>query len=232
MSEESRLTSDEVYLELRKRILEHTMPPASKVNIRALSRELGVSSTPVREALRQLQGDNLLVGTSNKGYTTTDVLDARGVRELFEFRLLVEPWAAAAAAVNRLSNPGHTLSAEVDSFDPSAGPINLVMIRHDSAFHRTILQATDNQVMIDAYQRSHCHLHLFRAFRTDWDWKSSLDQHREIARAIAGADPDAAQKAMQHHLQQAYIGFIRGLTNAEAEFLAIPKEPLIPVAVR
>lgn len=215
-SKESLLTSEEVYWELRRRILEHTLPPATRINIRAISAELGVSSTPVREALRQLQGDNLLVGTSNKGYATTDVLDAQGVRALFEFRLLVEPWAAAAAAHNRLGNPSHELNREIAQFDPSQGPVNLMMIRHDSAFHQAIVKATDNPVLIDSYARSHCHLHLFRAFRTEWDWKRSVDQHRLIAQAIEEADPEKAEKAMRHHLQDAYLGFISGLTSDTA----------------
>lgn len=213
MPDDSRLTSEEVYLELRRRILEHSLAPATKVNIRAIAHELGVSSTPVREALRQLQGDNLLVGTSNKGYATTDVLDVDGVTALFEFRLLVEPWAAASAATNRLRNPAHELLEEIEKFDPASGPVNLVMIRHDSAFHRAILGATGNDVVVDAYARSHCHLHLFRAFRTEWNWQASLDQHRQIALAIKQADPHAAEKAMRRHLHDAYRGFIDGLTG-------------------
>jgi DNA-binding GntR family transcriptional regulator len=211
MSVESRLTSEEVYLELRRRILEHSLPPATRINIRALSVELGVSSTPVREALRQLQGDNLLVGTSNKGYATTDVLDVKGVRALFEFRLLVEPWAAATAAANRLANPAHLLKTEIASFDHQSGPINLVMIRHDNAFHHEILRASENEVLVDAYTRSHCHLHLFRAFRTDWNWERSLQQHAAIASAIEARNPEAAEAAMRDHLQDAYLGFIKGL---------------------
>ncbi len=225
MPDDSRLTSEEVYLELRRRILEHSLAPATKVNIRAIAQELGVSSTPVREALRQLQGDNLLVGTSNKGYATTDVLDVDGVTALFEFRLLVEPWAAASAASNRLRNPAHQLLEEIQGFDPASGPVNLVMIRHDSAFHRAILDATGNDVVVDAYARSHCHLHLFRAFRTDWNWQASLDQHREIATAIHHADPEAAEKAMRNHLHDAYQGFIEGLTGHRHSRLDDPPTP-------
>jgi len=219
---DNTLTSSEVYDELRRRILEHTLPPATKVNIRRVAGELGVSTTPVREALRQLQGDNLLVGTSHKGYATTDVLDVKGVKALFEFRLLVEPWAAASAAVNTLNNPAHQLREELSRFDAQAGPVNLMMIRHDSAFHQTILAATDNDVVIDSYARSHCHLHLFRAFRGDWAWQRSLAQHEMITQAIEQADPEAAEKAMRDHLQQAYLGFIKGLSGAEPRHLAIP----------
>lgn len=213
---ESKLSSAEVYDVLRRRILEHSLPPATKVNIAQISQELGVSATPVREALRQLQGDNLLVGTSNKGYATTDVLDEHGVRALFEFRLLVEPWAARVAATDTLGNPTRDLRREIDAFDPNFDSVRHAMISHDSAFHLTILRATENVIVIDAYRRSHCHLHLFRMFGDDWDWRSSLAQHREIADAIFRVDPLGAEEAMRDHLHQAYQGFVESMPAARS----------------
>lgn len=208
-----KLSSADVYDVLRRRILEHTLAPATKVNIQQISKELGVSATPVREALRQLQGDNLLVGTSNKGYATTDVLDEQGVRALFEFRLLVEPWAARVAASDSLRNPSGELDREIASFDPNFDSVRHAMIDHDSRFHLAILRSTENSIVIDAYRRSHCHLHLFRMFGDNWDWKSSLAQHREIHDAIMKCDPAAAEEAMRNHLHQAYRGFVESMPS-------------------
>ena len=198
----------DVYDRLRRKILEHSIPPATKINIQQISEELGVSATPVREALRLLQGDNLLVATSNKGYATTEILNAQGVRDLFELRLLIEPWAARTAAANRLQNPGKNLVAEIKSFDSTSDSIQHAMIGHDSRFHRAILLSTENQTVIQAFEQSHCHLHLFRMFRDDWDWRTSINQHKEIAKAISNADPSAAEEAMRAHLNSAYLGFI------------------------
>jgi DNA-binding GntR family transcriptional regulator len=204
----SRSSTAEVYDLIRRKILEHSIPPATKINIDQISKELGVSATPVREALRLLQGDNLLVATSNKGYATTPILDARGVRDLFELRLLIEPWAARTAAANRLLNPAKELLEEIKSFDAKSDSIQHSMIGHDSRFHKAILISTENQVVIQAFEQSHCHLHLFRMFRDDWDWKLSLNQHKAIAKAIANADPAGAEEAMRIHLNSAYLGFI------------------------
>jgi DNA-binding GntR family transcriptional regulator len=223
----SKLSSSEVYELLRRRILEHTLPPATKINIQQLSKELGVSATPVREALRQLQGDNLLVGTSNKGYATTDVLDEKGVRALFEFRLLVEPWAARVAASDSLRNPSGELDREIKAFDPNFDSVRHAMIDHDSKFHLTILGSTENTIVIDAYRRSHCHLHLFRMFGDEWDWRSSLSQHRAIQDAIARCDPDGAEEAMRYHLHQAYRGFAESMPQAPE-----PGEPRAPSRAR
>lgn len=202
-----RLSTEEVYERLRRQILEHTIPPATRINIYALAQQLGVSATPVREALRLLQGDNLLVATSNRGYATTPVLDAAGVRDLYEFRLLIEPWAARVAASSRLGNPAPQLRGELSSFNRDADSIQHAMISHDSRFHGAIVLATENQTVIKAFEQSHCHLHLFRMIRSDWDWSTSLHQHEEIADAIAAVDPDRAEAAMRNHLKVAYSGF-------------------------
>jgi DNA-binding GntR family transcriptional regulator len=207
----SRSSTSDVYELLRRKILEHSIPPATKINIDQISKELGVSATPVREALRLLQGDNLLVATSNKGYATTEILDAQGVRDLFELRLLIEPWAARTAASNRLQNPAKELEKEIKSFDSTSDSIQHAMIGHDSKFHRAILLSTENQTVIQAFEQSHCHLHLFRMFRDDWDWKTSLAQHKQIAKAISNADPAGAEEAMRSHLNSAYLGFIEGM---------------------
>jgi DNA-binding GntR family transcriptional regulator len=207
-SPDSGSSVGDVYERLRRKILEHSIPPSTKISIQQISEELGVSATPVREALRLLQGDNLLVATSNKGYATTEVLNAEGVRDLFELRLLIEPWAARTAATNRLQNPGKKLVAEIKSFDSTSDSIQHAMIGHDSRFHRAILLSTENQTVIQAFEQSHCHLHLFRMFREDWDWRTSINQHKEIAKAIANADPSAAEEAMRAHLNSAYLGFI------------------------
>jgi DNA-binding GntR family transcriptional regulator len=208
---QARSFTGDVYELLRRQILEHSIPPATKINIDQISKELGVSATPVREALRLLQGDNLLVATSNKGYATTPILDAQGVRDLFELRLLIEPWAARTAASNRLQNPAKELENEIKSFDSTSDSIQHAMIGHDSKFHRAILLSTENQTVIQAFEQSHCHLHLFRMFREDWDWKKSLSQHKLIAKAIANADPAGAEEAMRAHLNSAYLGFIEGM---------------------
>lgn len=204
----ARSSTNDVYELLRRKILEHTIAPDTKINILQIAKELGVSATPVREALRLLQGDNLLIATSNKGYATTETLDLKGVRDLFELRLLIEPWAAMVAASNRLANPGKELDSEIKSFDAKADSLQHEMFRHDTRFHSAILNSTENQTVIQAFEQSHCHLHLFRMFRDDWDWKTSVAQHKAIAKAIADGDAAAAEEAMRAHLNSAYSRFI------------------------
>jgi DNA-binding GntR family transcriptional regulator len=217
----ARLTTADVYEKLRRKILDHSIPPATKVNIHHISQEFGVSPTPVREALRLLQGDNLLVATSNKGYATTEILDLAGVRDLFEFRLLIEPWAARIAASNRLANPAKILAAELEHFDTSTDSMQHTLISHDSRFHNAILASTNNQTVIQAFTQSHCHMHLFRIYSLDWPWQATIQEHERIRECIQAADPVSAEKAMRDHLYGGYERFSKAVAKSPTESIPL-----------
>lgn len=204
-----RNASEDVYHRLRTLILENRMAPGERIGIDAVARELGVSQTPVREAIRQLEGDQLVVRVPGKGYQTTPLLDLDGLRDLFEFRLLVEVWAARAVAVNRLSNPGPILGDEIGRFRslPGAADLPRELVTHDTRFHGFILKAVGNEVMRSAHEQTHTHLHTFRLYSADADGSLTIAEHETIQAAIDGCDPDAAEDAMRTHLTKAYARF-------------------------
>ncbi len=218
----------DVYGYIRARILDLRIPPESKISIDALARELDVSQTPVREALHQLEGDHLVVKTQGKGYHTTSLLGFSELRELFEFRLLVEPWAAREAASNRLSNPGRVLAAELDAF--TEGSVQGTdprhqLILHDTAFHEHILEAGRNQFAHQAFQATHCHLHLFRLYPADWTGAQTIPEHQAIQEAIRDCEPDRAEEAMYNHLTGAYQRFTEAFNVPEGPGLRRPPMP-------
>ncbi|MFD1846275.1 GntR family transcriptional regulator [Arthrobacter flavus] len=218
-----------VYWTLRAKILDLQLPPDAKINIDALVRELGVSQTPIREALSQLEGDRLIVKTPGKGYRTTALLETAELRELFEFRLLIEPWAARAAAVNRLSNPARILHASLDEFEAGAstdGSIRHQLVAHDTTFHDRILLASSNEFALHAYRATHCHLHLFRLHPADYQGTSTVEEHRAIVDAIALCDPDAAESAMNRHLIGAYHRFAEAFSQEDSELRVPPPAKL------
>ncbi|MFP5316168.1 MAG: GntR family transcriptional regulator [Actinomycetes bacterium] len=220
----------DVYEILRAKILDLQLPPDGKVNIDALARELGVSQTPIREALSQLEGDRLIVKTPGKGYRTTALLGMAELRELFEFRLLVEPWAARAAAVNRLINPARVLQASLDEFEAGSsrqdGSVRHRLITHDTAFHDRILSASSNEFALHAYRATHCHLHLFRLHPADYRGTTTVEEHRSIVNAIAACDPDAAEEAMHRHLIGAYHRFAEAFSQEDSDLRVPPPAKL------
>ncbi|THJ66786.1 GntR family transcriptional regulator [Arthrobacter echini] len=220
----NRSISD-VYGALRAKILDLQLPPDGKINIDALAREFGVSQTPIREALSQLEGDNLIVKTPGKGYRTTPLLGTAELRELFEFRLLVEPWAARESAVNRLSNPGRTLQSSLDDFEDGSRADDDVrhrLVTHDTQFHDHILTASNNAFALHAFRATHCHLHLFRLHPADYRGTQTVEEHRSIVTAIQACDPDAAEAAMHQHLIGAYHRFNEAFAQDGGSDLRLP----------
>jgi DNA-binding GntR family transcriptional regulator len=199
-------TVTKVYDALRMPIVDGEIPPGERMNIDAIARRLGVSQTPVREALQRLEADDLLVSAPGRGYRTTPVLDLAGLRSVFEFRLLVEPWAARAAATDRLSNPAMALEDELRAFGRKARGDNVrqQLLGHDTRFHAMILAATGNTVVQSAYAATHCHLHVFRLYAVDTNGERTIEEHRRILEAIKECDPDAAESAMVEHIRSSY----------------------------
>ncbi|WP_239646975.1 GntR family transcriptional regulator [Nocardiopsis salina] len=205
-----RRSTEEVYDRLRTLILENQIAPGVRLNIDAIARDFGVSQTPIREAIRQLEGDQLVVKSPGKGYRTTSLLDLGQLRDLFEFRLLVEVWAARTAAVNRLSNPARMVGEEITDFESSmvgSGDIRHELVLHDVRFHGHILAALGNEVIRKAYEQTHSHLHTFRLYPADTDGRTTVSEHRRIRDAIERCDPGGAEEAMRDHLTAAFDRF-------------------------
>jgi DNA-binding GntR family transcriptional regulator len=195
------------YNAIRARIIGGEIPPETRLNIDALVRELGVSQTPIREALHRLEGDGLLEYATGRGYRTTAALDRQGLIDLFEFRLLVEPWAARIAAADSLVNPARELEIELRDFEArisAGGDIREAMLAHDTRFHSLIVAAASNSVLETAYLQTHAHLHVFRLFPADITGRNTIEEHRAIADAIGASREADAERAAADHIKRSF----------------------------
>ncbi|MFZ0381273.1 MAG: GntR family transcriptional regulator, partial [Solirubrobacteraceae bacterium] len=95
---------DQVYTAIRERISSGSLPRGERVHQEDLAEELGVSRTPVREALRRLAAEGLVEMRTNRGARVADV-DQIGMRESYEARTVIEPGAARLAAALRPAEP-------------------------------------------------------------------------------------------------------------------------------
>lgn len=200
-----QILTDEVYESLKTAIMNGDIPPGGRVNIDALARDLQVSQTPLREALARLESDGLVTKTALKGYSVSPVLTRTDFEDLYQLRLLLEPWAAARCA-ERVGAAGRArLEAEMASC-PEASPEGGYeeyrrMTEHDQRFHGLIAQLAGNKAVQTAFERTHCHLHLFRIFYAHRIGAQTLQEHRRILDALRKGAPEEAEAAMRDHLE-------------------------------
>jgi len=204
---------DRVYEALRTRIIEHELEPGARISISGEAQRLGVSPTPVREALNRLEGDDLVVRIAARGYAVTPLIDLAGLAELFELRLLLEPWAAREAATTRLHNPAPILRHEVEIFAGLHGMDRTVLAQRalcDQRFHRSLIDAAGNSFLTTAMHRLHTHVHVFRLHQVDLEGRETQREHIAVAEAVEACDPDAAEEAMRVHLHGAFARLREG----------------------
>jgi DNA-binding GntR family transcriptional regulator len=186
-------------------IMNHSVAPAARLNVDSLSRSLGVSPTPIREALAQMEAEGLVVKEPHRSYTVAPLIGLVDLRALIDFRLIVEPAAAAAAARQATREQATALRA----FARSGGAgdhdrrANRLDMTYDATFHDRIAELSGNPWLRDSLARLRSHLHMYRLYHHAGQAAATKPEHVAIARAIGAGDPDAAAEAMRVHLTTA-----------------------------
>ncbi len=194
---------DQIKDVLLGRIVEGSYPPGHRLVETAIARQLGVSQGPVREALRQLAGMGLVSFEANRGCRVQQV-DQREIDEVSEVRAALEETAARLAAARHV-DPA-PLTAEVDGMAAAAAAENRqVYVRHAMRFHRLIVAASGNRVLLStwdslAIEGRTAQLVLMPGF----DMVGGAEEHRRILDAIAAADPATAAQLSRDH-EEAFI---------------------------
>ena len=195
-----------VYDHLKERIMNRAVSPGARLNIDSLAAELGVSQTPLREALARLAAERLVSFEPYKGYSVTPLLTLRQLAELMQVRRLLETEAARQAA-NRISLTDlHSLQRvieQMEAVEPRPEfrhylPFN----RLDQDFHQMIFQAAENRILLETYQGLNAHLWLARLDLTGSSIASRQSnlEHQAILQALKKHDPEAATSAVAQHL--------------------------------
>ncbi|MEU8703250.1 GntR family transcriptional regulator [Streptomyces sp. NPDC048680] len=200
-----QVLSDSVYEDIKAMVMDHEIAPGARVGIDALSRALGVSPTPVREALARLESDGLVVKRSLSGYRATELLTRQGLEELFEMRMLLEPRATALAAANATEEQLDAIERITDEMRTLPGPTGRYADYRDFAaldqrFHEAIAAASHRPLLTDAVERLHSHLHIFRLTSAEASEDPTLAEHDRVVRAILRRKADRAAEAMTEHL--------------------------------
>ena len=207
---------------IRQAILDGRLNPGQRLKEEELARELGISRTPVREALLMLQAEGLVDATPNRG-ATVRAHTAHDLDDLYQLRALLEGYAARRAA-SRLSDAGIAdLRASCERFEALLERDELdlrELVRENMVFHEAILDGAAS-ARLAAMVRKVIDLPL--VYRS-YIWYSPEQQrisghyHVQITRALEARDAERAEMIMKEHIFEArdhLVAHVRELEAAE-----------------
>ena len=210
MMQRSRIyntSSDFVYLDLRGKIVSKELKPAQRLLEVKIATEMGVSRTPVREALRRLANEGLVKIVPNSGArvaatTANEMENAYNVREYLE-NLSVELACRNGLDRRALDRLEEVLRSEEGAFENK----NIdSFLEANNTFHRLIAEAGKNSVLCEYIENIMLRTNVYIFFYDQFDEKDnySSQEHRAILRAIAQRDKDRAQEQMREHLHHSH----------------------------
>lgn len=202
---------DEVYQALYSKLMSHRIPPGARISVDNLVRELGVSQTPIREALSRLEAQGLVVKTHLVGYSAAGQIDEARLAQIYDLRLLLEPYAARGAARHMNDEAIEALRAvdhSMREIHPGGRDSYNTFATLDGQFHDLIAQGSGNDLVRDALLRLHVHIHLFRLYYLASATSEANAEHAAIVAAISQRDPEAAESAMRVHVERSRARFM------------------------
>ncbi|MET9972745.1 GntR family transcriptional regulator [Streptomyces sp. NPDC006356] len=221
--------SEAVYERLKSDIESLRLRPGAKLSEVQLGEELGASRTPVREAIRRLAREGLVDFVPGE-VARVAAISLGGVRALFEFRMLLEPRAAASvatagAADERVLVPFRELLERLEEFDESFRAQDAAAQARSyqefyevtEGFDQAVIAACRNPYLARTIRDLRSETVRLRHLSHSGPRRmlTSLEEHRAMLKAIVQGDAQAAEAAGRHHLAQTLQALIDSLTGQD-----------------
>ena len=196
-----RSMQDIVFETLRDEILSGKLPPASALNTLSLSKRLGVSRTPIREALNRLVATGLVENVAHRG-SFVRKLSIGQVVEIYYIRAALAGVCARLATRRITDAQKKKLVALCDKMerDTSGGDLK-AMLRHNFEFHEIIFKAAHSPGIESLALQYYHQSEQFRALSLELPGRSAeaCKEHRGILNAILAGDADGAERSSREH---------------------------------
>lgn len=204
------------YTALKNLILSGNLRPAERLAESRLSEQLGVSRTPLREALMKLEKEGLVIGQRNVGYRVADV-DIDTICDLLLVREAIDAKAAELACAKATDSDLEKIRAIVTEMEAlqqanTSDPINAARVLElGLQIHKVIAQITNNAALIRIADQMYEQLQLALSLEVLWIdlGDMGLQEHQTIANAIYARDAKAASEAASAHVRSSLQNMTR-----------------------
>lgn len=190
--------NNQIYQILKEMIADQRFSPAGAINVEQLTHELGVSRTPLWEAIRRLEQEGIVAHTPHKGVRVRELTREMAL-ELYTVREALEATAARLGAVRATPQLVARMERCLDKQEKIVRQEDSVAYsRSDYTFHLMIYEASGNHLLMEILEGLR-YKALPLAFRLSPQLGEFLGYHREILAAFRQKDGPAAEKAIRHH---------------------------------
>ena len=219
--------SDSVYEALRTAILSRSFAPGERLNVQELAHQLGVSLTPVKDALTRLEAEALIEIRPRSGTFVTAV-SPEDVAETFELRCALECLAAEKALERIGPDDIDRLRALADAIVEGAD--DEMHATRNIEFHKRIIALAGSRRLTDMYESLDAHIQIARIHLGRGDWKTRLrsehDEHVAIVEGFVNRNREGVVEALRQHILRAADSLVRDLravaTRDEADAAESP----------
>ena len=194
---------DVVFNTLRQAILKGELKPGERLLEIALAERLGVSRTPVREAMRKLEQEGLVVMIPRRGAQVANITE-KDLNDVLEVRIALENVAIEKACARMTEEEMRRLWLAAKEFEHTIAEGNLVKLAEaDVAFHEVIYQASDNKRLIQVLNNMREQIYRYRVeyLKDETIYPRLLKEHKDIAESLRRKDKSRASETMREHVK-------------------------------
>lgn len=194
--------ADRAYRLIKEKIITVEMPPGSVIRETQLMAELGLGRTPIREALMQLETENLVEVVPRRGLFVTEI-SITDLQQIFEVRVEIESLCARLAAQRFTAEDLAEMSCLVAEYQAADKSNKKWLLDQDRRLHSLLARATGNKFLYDEFEKFYnlsiriWHLAFNRMEPEDVD----VEAHLDILAAIEAGDCDGAGQRMREHIE-------------------------------
>ncbi len=217
-------SADRVYDHVKQMAMTYAFRPGERINEVEVARKLGVSRTPVREALNRLSSEGYLMISPNRGFYGR-LLDATEIYNLFEFRCSLEQSIIRLACQRATAAELSELEAFARTTKPEEGqPPTPERLRNDEEFHMRLARMTHNVEFERALEAVNGRIHFVR-----WiDLKkrgTGADGHARIVRLLKQRDPEKCAAHIENLVKRRYEEVVEVIREGVVEIYVGKTEP-------
>lgn len=202
------LRSDIVTL-IKNKIISGELNPGDRIVESQLVRELGISQTPIREAIHQLVGEQVVDVVPNRG-ALVRTLSAKDVFEIYSYRAVLEGMAIRLAVQNVTIKDIKHLEQFYGEMKAKLSDDSVELLSQDSSYiHHYIYKLSKHSILLSMYEFISFRIQLVnRILQRKYSKEQEVAEHLELIEVLKNGDPDEAEKVMREHIYRSYRNFV------------------------